>query len=724
MFKKAFNIIILLTSIWCSAFTQNNNFADSLKTLLKLANNDTTYVNILNRLAKHYYLNDQVLAIDYAIKAEKIAENCGYYFGLAQAYQNIGIIYAHKENNELALDYYNKCYKLYQLRNETEGMAMVLDNMGLIHTRLHQFATAIEFHRKSLELKKELNDSTGISHSYANIGKVYAEQKKYDKALIHFYNSLRLKEALKDKNGMANAYRNIGIIYHQIKSFDQAQINLERALIFSREVQNISGIAECLLYLGKVYHEQLKFVAATDVLTECLDMNKKQDYILGVAETYLELGKVNFSMQKHHNAYANFTNSLKYFQQLNNIEGSINTRLEMANWSIHFFDNENAKFHLKKAFDLAEKLNSGKQKYKIATLLAQIYLKQENYFKASEYLQLAIKLNDSIHNKKLDEEIAQIHMQYEFENKMQETEMEAIRIKSANDLHVQKMKMVRNITIVILLLTLITALIINKKSVETRKNNQILEKQKLRINRQVKELTKQKQALEKVNQTKDKFMSIIGHDLRNPFNSIMGFVATVTEQSASLDEETRLKYLYLIKDAGTNAMSLLDNLLEWAKCQSGLMVPSMENVSINYILRGNLLLIKELADEKNIELIEQLDGNPLVFIDKNMINTVVRNLLSNAIKFTNRNGKIWIKTITKNDEIKIVVQDTGIGIPADKLPGLFEPGVVKNGIDGTTSSGLGLLLCKEFLLQHRQELRVDSKEGFGTTFWFYLPLAD
>lgn len=723
MYKKLY-ILFFIVVYSLNVHAQPDTYADSLKSLLNDTHNDTLYVNILNKLAKHYCWNDPVLAIDYAVKAEKIAENCNYYFGLAEAYQNIGVIYADKGNNELALDYYNKCYKLYQLHNDNEGMAMVLDNMGLIHRREKQYAKALEYHNKSLELKMKMNDSTGISYSYGNIGLVYSEQKKYDKALIQFYNSLRLKETLNDKYGMANSYGNIGVIYFEIESFDQAQINLERALMYFRDVKNLGGVAECLLYLGKVYIYQNEFVKASDALEECLNINLERGYINGIANAYLEQGKLNTKILKHHQAYANYTNSLQYFQQTDNKKGLMNTRLEMARYFLYFNDEENAKFQLKKALGIAEQLNEGKQRYEISILLSNIYLNQQNYYQASNNLLLAIELNDSIHNNKLDKEIAQIQMQYEFEKKLQEKEMEAMRIKSANELHVQKMKMVRNITIVILLLTLITALIINKKSVETRKKNKLLEKQKLRINRQVKELTKQKLALEKANQTKDKFMSIIGHDLRNPFNSIMGFIALVTEQSSSIDKETQMKYLHLIKDAGANAMSLLDNLLEWAKSQNDLIVAHMENISINYILRGNFLLIKEMANDKKIELIEQLDGNPTVFADKNMINTVIRNLLSNAIKFTNEGGKIWIKTLIKNDEIKIIVQDTGIGIPSDKLPGLFEPGVVKHGADGTASSGLGLLLCKEFLLQHRQELRVDSKEGFGTTFWFYLPIAE
>ncbi|MDA3892607.1 MAG: tetratricopeptide repeat-containing sensor histidine kinase [Salinivirgaceae bacterium] len=718
--------LFLYVIFWIAGFmtlhAQNN--ADSLKTLLSQTTDDTVYVDILNTLAKFYSLSDPILALDYAVKADKIAENCNYYKGLALSYYTIGAIYADKGNNELALEYYERSIKIHQLQDDKKSMAQSYDNMGRIYRHQKKFDQALDYHSRSLELKIKLKDSTGISNSFGNMGLVYSEQGKYDKALIQFYNSLRLKETLKDKYGIANSYCNIGVIYFEIESFDQAQINLERALIFYDEVKNLEGIAASLLYLGEIYHHQGKNVNAIDALKRCLELNKEQGRIKGIAEAYLKIGTINMAIGKTAKAHNNLLRSLEYYNEIEESDGIMNARLALAKYHMDLGDREDTKFQLKKSLNLSILNKNAKKEYEISKLLASLYLEQENYYKASQILIKANALHDSLSFKNLTKEITQIKMQYEFEKKMQEREVESLRIKSSNQMRVQKMKMVRNITIVILFFILIFALIINKKSIETRKKNLLLEKQQQRINRQVKELTKQKQALEKANQTKDKFMSIIGHDLRNPFNAINSFVSLITEQSDQMDDASMLKYLYLIKDASANAMSLFENLLEWAKIQSGIYIPYIEEVSINYILRGNVLLIKEMARQKNIELIEQLKGNPIVNIDKNMINTVIRNLLSNALKFTKANGKIWIKTIVKNSEIKIIVQDTGAGMTEDQLSNLFVAGVIKHGVDGMASSGLGLILCKEFLLQHRQELRVDSKKDYGTTFWFYLPLSE
>jgi len=147
-------------------------------------------------------------------------------------------------------------------------------------------------------------------------------------------------------------------------------------------------------------------------------------------------------------------------------------------------------------------------------------------------------------------------------------------------------------------------------------------------------------------------------------------------------------------------------------------------VSLNYIIRGNILLIKEQAEQKQIRIIEDIEeSNPQVIIDKNMINTVLRNLLSNAIKFNKPEGSVVIKTTRFENEIKITIRDTGIGISAEQLSRLFEPNSIHQKQNAAGTTGLGLILCKEFLAKHQQELRVESTFNEGSSFWFYLPLS-
>jgi len=720
---RFFKLNYLVISILISKTLWAQTNIDSLKNTLLKTSSDTTYVETLNKLTKVYRLSNPIIALDYAIKAEKIAENCNYKKGQALAYYNIAMLHADKGNNELAVENYKRSIKIYQQKNNNLGLSNAYENLGIIFFNQKQFEKALEYHYQSLKIKKTLNDSVRIANSYNNIGLVFYKQEKYDKALIQFYNSLRLKESLNDKYGMACSYKNIGEIYYEIASYEQAQVNLERSLKLFEETNNPSGISGSLLYLVEIYFIQNMIIKAQDAVSRCLKLNLNQGNIKGIAESYLKNGKINTSMGKPNEAYKNYQNSLKYYQKIGYNKGVIDSRYALADYYFDLNDFENAKTQLKKALEISEdSTNFIIEKYQIIKMLASIYLRQENYYHASEILQQVNILADSISKINSTKNISKIQRKFEFDKHMQEKETDAVRINADRKIHIHKINMVRNIVVIILLFFTITILILSKKSSEIKNKNKELLKQKNKIDKQIIELKTVKNELEKTTQTKEKFLSIIGHDLRNPFNAINSIVSVLTENTETLDHASLLKYLYIIKDAGANASSLLDNLLDWAKAESKNFTAKNEVVLINYILRGNILLIKEMARQKEIEIIEELQANPSVSIDKNMINTVIRNLLSNALKFTNPGGKIWVKTLVKGNEVKIIVQDTGIGISENQLSNLFEPSIIKQGLDGLASSGLGLILCKEFLAQNRQELRVDSKVNFGTTFWFYLPL--
>lgn len=721
---KLLPFILVLTTLLTSLNSYALTKADSLIAILNSAQNDTLCVQTLNKLSILYTKSNPKISLEYALKAEKLAEKCNYNDGLAIAFYNIGDLYLEKGNDKLALNSYQSCLDIYMQNNNRLGLINTYDQMGLIYRKQKQYNEALRYHNKSLSINAKYSDTTRIANSYRKIGLDYAEQGRYDKALIWFYNGLRLNETINDKLGMANSYGNIGIIYFEIESYDQAVINLERGLRIFENIKIEEGIAESLLYLGEIYQTKKKYRKAIEALNRSLSINNKTNNTKGIADAYLIIGEIKTLIGKHSDAYTNYIKSFENYNTIKNYRGIVDSRLALAKYYYYFNDFENSKSQLIKVYKLSQKNNLLKQELEISNLLANIYFKQENYYKASITLLKANAISDTLYIKNTDKEIAEIKMQYEFDKKMQQKEIEAVRLESKNQLEIQKLKTAQFISIIALFLIALISLIIFRKSSEIKKKNKILEQQQKLINTHLKELKEQKIDLKKASSTKDKFLSVIGNDLRFSFNGINSFISKITDDRHKLNEKSLLKYLYLIKDSGANAMSLLDNLLEWTKSNNSNFTANNQPAPINSILRGNILLIKEVSQQKNIEIIEDFNDNPTVLIDKNMINTVIRNLLSNALKFTNNGGKIWIKTIIKDDEIKVIIQDTGIGISEDDLNTILELKNDKFDIRSPKSSGLGLVLCKELLLHHRQDLKVDSKLGFGTTFWFYLPIIE
>jgi signal transduction histidine kinase len=221
-----------------------------------------------------------------------------------------------------------------------------------------------------------------------------------------------------------------------------------------------------------------------------------------------------------------------------------------------------------------------------------------------------------------------------------------------------------------------------------------------------------------------KILAVIGHDIKTPISSIIGLLTTLKENIHKLDKGRINNYINNSLFSAKNSLILLDNLLEWAFAESSLKKFCREYVNINKLLKEVIEEIQFYASSKLIS-IETIDiPTENVFIDKNMIKTVLRNLLNNAIKYTNIDGEIVVSAIRSNEYLEVSIKDNGIGLSEEALGLIFKSGNPNSttGIYNETVSGFGLLLCKEFLDIHKGEIRIFSKLGEGSEFKFSLPL--
>lgn len=237
-------------------------------------------------------------------------------------------------------------------------------------------------------------------------------------------------------------------------------------------------------------------------------------------------------------------------------------------------------------------------------------------------------------------------------------------------------------------------------------------------------LEKQTAELQKINSTKDKFFSIIAHDLKSPFNAIIGFSDLLLTNLNYLDEETLVKGLKTIESASTQAYKLLENLLLWAQNQTGHKHFNPERLHLKRQIAESVSLIENTAINKEIQLNVNIKSNYYVKADKNMLDTILRNLISNSIKFSVRGSKVSITAIDLNDEVHISVSDNGTGIPPEKISAIFEMDKRTNtvGTEKEQGTGLGLVLCKDFIDRLGGKIWVKSIPNNGSTFTFSLPL--
>jgi signal transduction histidine kinase len=272
---------------------------------------------------------------------------------------------------------------------------------------------------------------------------------------------------------------------------------------------------------------------------------------------------------------------------------------------------------------------------------------------------------------------------------------------------------------------------LTRQTDELGKSNKLLEEKQLKIEKQTEELLTQQEVLvnlnnelNELNTSKDKFFSIIAHDLKNPFTTLIGYSSLLKEDIELGDLRKIEESVDFINTSAVQTLRLLENLLEWANSQRGKISFLPESIKLSGLLREEISIVYDMAKGKNIELKSYIPDTLTIVADKNMIRTIFRNLLTNAVKFTHKNGKVEVNAIISNNQLEISVSDNGIGMTNETAAKLFriDANLSTRGTENEKGTGLGLFLCKEFIEKHYGKIWVESEIGKGSTFKFIIPL--
>ncbi len=226
-----------------------------------------------------------------------------------------------------------------------------------------------------------------------------------------------------------------------------------------------------------------------------------------------------------------------------------------------------------------------------------------------------------------------------------------------------------------------------------------------------------------LNATKDKFFSIIAHDLRSPFNSLLGFTELLEKELPTMNRDEIQKIAVTMRKSVNNAYSLLENLLEWSRLQRGMIPFNPEPILLMPKVLANTVFVIDSANKKEITLNYDIPDGLKVYADENMLGGILRNLTSNAVKFTSKGGIVTVAAKSGDNAVECSVSDTGIGMNQQMKENLFNLDVntSRKGTEKEPSNGLGLLICNEFVVKHGGRLWLESEEGLGSTFYFTLP---
>jgi len=653
---------------------------DSLHLLLAEDLSDSARVDVYVALAYEYAVSDSVKTAQYTTEAIKLADEIDYPEGAINALNEIGWITMMKGHYKSAEDIYSDMIRRSKQAGYLIGLAKANYAKGIIYHDQGAYSLAMDNYFKALSTYEEADDIEGQANCYNSIGVIHRINGEFDKALDNYAKSQKLKEQVDDTQGMAYSFNNMGVVSFYLGEFDGALDYYFRALELFKSVESKDGIADIYLNVGEVYMELNNLDSSLHYYNQSLKLYKEIDYQAGITYVLIDMGKL--------------------FHKKNHLIS--------------------ARKYLREGIQLSQKIGYARNIAEGAKELAEVEVSFGNYKKAYEAQVLYQEMTDSLSNEEITKKLTRLEAQYEFEKEKDSIQYANEKEKLALN---QKMRKQHNLQVGTAL-GLLALFILSAVLYKYYQSKQDSNKKLLKLNS---EIQQQRDDLEKLNNAKTRFFSIVAHDIRGPMSILTGYFEILKEHINSKYKEQD-EQIDLIKSqmdkSSDQLLNLLDNLLKWAMNEEGLIPYKPDHLEIeNCILENNEMLAAK-AEAKNIDLAADVNPGVTAWADRNSLMTILRNLTSNALKFTDENGKVELSAYEKGKNIvEINVRDTGVGIPPEKLPSLFdiEDRHVSYGTRGERGTGLGLNIVYDFVKMNKGTISVDSRVGEGTTFTVLLP---
>jgi len=684
MLKYRLSIILSLFTV-LSVFAQFQTRIDSLEALLPTVE-EQEKPRLLMELSTLYQSISIEKSLEYDLQNAALQRKLGNKRNLSGTLNNIGVSYYMLGEYGKSLDYLEQSLELYEDLNDTVNIVKTLNNLGVISQISGQLSNALEFLQQSLTFKLILKDTLSTAKTLNNIGVIYKDVGKYDDARRFFKQALGYYQTLKNDQGISVVFNNLGQVSEIEGDTKGALDYFEQSLALKRITGDERGIGNTLNNIGKVFLDNNELQKAKTYFGEAAHVREK------IGDKHGEASTLN-SLANLHLKQGNYTAARDYFLQSNQIA-----------------EHENL-------------LGIQQRNFLGLSELYEATGETENALEA--YKQFSIT-KDSIFSRDLNTQLAHLKVQYDWEKSQRELELlrHENQIKELELSNARKGQIQMFFVILILVLTGVFLVLYMQNRNKRRLNRQLSDHNR-KLELRVKERTKE---LEETNATKDRFFSIIAHDLRSPFNGLIGFTDLLSESYDELSEDEKKEFIRLLKDSTNDVYKLLENLLTWASTQTGKLQINKTTIDLSSITKEIVTQSRSAANSKQLDVSVQVSSPRKAFADPDSVNTVIRNLLSNAMKFTSRGGKIEITVDEVQGEgesnfMRFSIKDNGVGIKQDHLEKLFE--LQRNsrsvGTENETGTGLGLILCKEFVEKNNGKLSVESRHGQGSTFSFTLP---
>ncbi|HEY9488458.1 MAG TPA: tetratricopeptide repeat-containing sensor histidine kinase [Chryseosolibacter sp.] len=601
--------------------------------------------------------------------------------------------------------------------NDVREIARLLRDLGLINlNRLHNYETAMDLFTESLAISDSLALESGQLLAFVAIARVFEVVGDYPKSAQFLEQALELDKEQRSINSVAMILNSLGKVNASRGHLEDALNNYQQVLRYKIDIDKPYE-AEALFNLGHLYTLMGKYADALEAHKKALAVSRTLKDRHSEALSLNDIGVLYGKMKNEDKSLANHLVALEIWQELDDKRGMAESYNNLG-W--HYFHQQQQDKAISSgllALEHGRESQAQDQIFKSYDLLSQANKELGDYKNSLMYKELSLLIHEFIQSEKQERQLLETQNRYVVGKKETEIQrLEALRVEREKELAAQKK--FRNTLFILVALVMVIAGLLFILYLVKRRANRILRAAK-------KEVQQHNEKLQELNYTKDKFFSIISHDLKGPLNSLTSFSHLLIDHTDKMSKEEIQLLAKDLDKSVKNLLTLLENLLEWSRSQTGSIDFSGEVFDLQELLENNKNLLGPQARNKQISI--ELDPSEACFVKlhKQSINTVIRNLIANAIKFTPEGGAIRAAIKREGNRLNVVVSDNGVGMTNDVVENLFRLDS-KHSTRGTANekgTGLGLILCREYVEKNGGKISVQSTVGKGSVFAFSFPLA-
>lgn len=593
-----------------------------------------------------------------------------------------------EKESENALIYGRKAIKMADSLNLRPALGRASNFVGVILLHYnYRLKEAVPYFHTAMEIALAENDSLKIGYAYNNLGDVYYLTGNIPLALEYANRSMEFIGDTGDSLAIAYAHINYGYAYRYNKQYEKALDHFFKAIEIREKLGNKLGVASAFREVGIVYYELGNYDKALEYYREAYQKNKEISNKKWMAFSLEGIGKVYYQQNNYKQALERFSEAEKLHEERKHNFGIIGAKLGKALVYSKTNQTQRGVEELERAKKLAEELGVATKILETFETITKFYLNVNNLQQAGESLDSFMRLYDSLYSAQQFETLAELETNYEMKRTINENQ---------RDIETKKEQQIYLIIIISLMVILIVVIFWKYRS--------------------YKQLTKE---LRESNSSKDQLFSIISHDLRNPFFTLMGYIDLLKQKD--IDKEDLEEVIESLDTTTHRTYSLLENLLNLSASRRGKIEYHPTKIDLKKLIENVLFSLDSQIKKKSLS-VELNVPSTSVFADEKMMEIIFRNLISNAIKYNSEKGSIKIN-FNKGKMFCVTISDTGLGINEELKESLFKTEFTKSqkGTAGEKGTGIGLSLCKEFVEKHNGTIELKSELGKGSSFTICIP---